>query len=100
MPPPLGEVDLGHRPKDGEGNSVAAEIHPLSQRLRAASSPRGRAKSFVHIAGHGFRCSRAIIRAAISAGETPEILDAWPRFRGRMAVSFCRASSRKPARAL
>ena len=31
----------------------------------------------------------------ISAGETPEIREAWPTVSGRIFVSFCRASARK-----
>ena len=43
--------------------------------------------------------SKWIIRAATSAGDTPEIRLAWPRLRGRRLASFCRASSRRPVRA-
>ena len=46
------------------------------------------------------RRSRWIISAATSAGETPEIRPACPRFWGRMALSFCRASRRRPSRAV
>ena len=40
--------------------------------------------------------SRWIISAATSAGLTPEIRLAWPRFMGCTAESFSRASSRRP----
>ena len=40
-------------------------------------------------------CSQ-IIRAAMSAGDTPEMRLACPRSRGRTAASFSRASSRSP----
>ena len=51
-----------------------------------------------HGVSPGLFCrSSAIIKAATSAGETPEIRAAWPRFPGRMASSFCRASRRRPA---
>ena len=45
-------------------------------------------------------CSSQIISTAMSAGLTPEIRLAWPRDTGRMASSFCRASSRSPPMAL
>ena len=36
------------------------------------------------------------ISTAMSAGETPEMRPACPRFSGRILFSFCRASSRRP----
>ena len=54
---------------------------------------------FTFVSFKGYPSCKAIIRAAMSAGETPEMRAACPRLLGRMAVSFCRASSRRPARA-
>ena len=41
-------------------------------------------------------CSSQMSSTAISAGETPEILPAWPMDMGLMALSFSLASSRRP----
>ena len=35
------------------------------------------------------------IRIPMSAGDTPEMRDAWPSVAGRIFISFCRASIRK-----
>ena len=43
-------------------------------------------------------CSRQIINAVKSAGLTPEMRLACPKFRGRMAFSFSRASRRSPSK--
>ena len=43
--------------------------------------------------------STHIISAVISAGETPDIRPARPKFSGRMRPSFCRASVRSPGTA-
>ena len=51
--------------------------------------PRGCCKANSH------PCSQ-IISTPISAGETPEMRLAWPRFSGRTALSFSRASRRRP----
>ena len=40
---------------------------------------------------------RYTISTATSAGETPEMRPACPRFSGRILFSFCRASSRSPS---
>ena len=53
-------------------------------------------KICAHTGGTAFYFSSHTMRAAISAGETPEIRLAWPRFRGRTSFSFWRASSRRP----
>ena len=53
-------------------------------------------KICAHTGGAAFYFSSHTMRAAISAGETPEIRLAWPRFRGRTSFSFWRASSRRP----
>ena len=42
-------------------------------------------------------CFKSPLRTATSAGDTPDTRPAWPRFLGRMASSFCRASSRRPS---
>ena len=51
--------------------------------------PRGCCKANSH------PCSQ-IISTPISAGETPDMRLAWPRFSGRTALSFSRASRRRP----
>ena len=51
--------------------------------------PRGCCKA------NSYPCSQ-IISTPISAGETPEMRLAWPRFSGRTALSFSRASRRRP----
>ena len=43
-----------------------------------------------------FIFSKNTISAATSAGDTPEILLACPKFSGRMRFNFCRASNRRP----
>ena len=61
--------------------------HLVGQGPRAL--PRGCCKANSH------PCSQ-IISTPISAGETPEMRLAWPRFSGRTALSFSRASRRRP----
>ena len=41
-------------------------------------------------------CSKYISNTDISAGETPDILEAWPTEFGFILFSFCLASNLKP----
>ena len=65
---------------------------PITQHLVGqgpCALPRGCCKANSH------PCSQ-IISTPISAGETPEMRLAWPKFSGRTAFSFSRASRRRP----
>ena len=94
-----------HRVRDG------GEIHPLvplAQQplvyLESLQGPfvrlgQGLLQYIPHVA-HSIPRFWATSSTDTSAGETPEILEAWPTFTGFTPFSFCRASSRSPDRVL
>ena len=96
LPSPSGEGAPEGRMRGFCGDGFRKTGDCLRGRVRTRSDS-GSIKAYrCFLFGHiPFNC-RYTSSTAMSAGLTPEIRLAWPRFMGRMSESFCRASSRRP----
>ena len=72
-------------PWRGDGAADGVVSHPPSRTKGDGRWPRPNTQLPNHT-----------ISTPISAGDTPDTRDAWPRFAGRTAFSFSRASNRNP----
>ena len=80
-----------------EPQHIAAEGNPVISRKARVTGFPSKSRKKVLSAQNFFRELKYTINTATSAGLTPEMRPACPRFSGRILFSFCRASRRSPS---